>query len=229
MGAASRHWDKPTVPADQLQLLGSEWKSFEIGLTKCTTVKKLPPRFSALTDSVILTITYLQKMVQQNWCDYILNLGMLPSRCQGDIRIELPCWCSEQSFQNLIKTIKKQKKTVNVESKNDPKLTKKDVNDLYVSVDNELVPLSTLIDEISLNQSSAQQIVGSVAQGREYDGSSPRQGQDYNRHSTREDGEFGGLSAKEGHRFGGSSTRAGGVYGGPTSGGAAFRRPPPPA
>ena len=100
VGAARRNWYEPTVPADQLQLLGNDWRSFEIGLIKCDTVKKLPPRFSALSETIILTITYLQHLVDQAWCDYIMNLAMLQSRCEEDIRIKLPCWCSDETFKS---------------------------------------------------------------------------------------------------------------------------------
>ena len=71
VGASFRNWHKPTISADQLLLLGGNWRSFEVGLVKCENMKNLPSRYSAMSQSISLTITYLQQKMGPAWCDYI--------------------------------------------------------------------------------------------------------------------------------------------------------------
>ena len=218
MGAATRHWNKPTISADQVQILGSEWKHFEVGLTQSTDVKKLPPRFSALSETIILTVTYLQKMVGDSWCDFIMTLGMLPAQFQEEFDLDLPCWCSGDSFQTLITSIKKQRKTVNVESKDDPTFPR-EVPDILVSVNNELVELSTLVKKVAITKSGDTN-AGRTARASKCEEPSRNKERDDHGHSDREGGASGGLSGRQGQKLGGG----GSVYGDS----ATFRGPPPP-
>ena len=218
MGAATRHWNKPTISADQVQILGSEWKHFEVGLTQSTDVKKLPPRFSALSETIILTVTYLQKMVGDSWCDFIMTLGMLPAQFQEEFDLDLPCWCSGDSFQTLITSIKKQRKTVNVESKADPRFPR-EVPDILVSVNNELVELSTLVKRVAITKSGDTN-AGRTARASKCEEPSRNQDRDAHWHSNREVGASSVLSGAREQKLGGG----GNVYGDS----ATFRGPPPP-
>ena len=174
IGAGTRHWDKPTISFDQVQTLGAGWKQFEVGLTHTLDVKKLPPKFSALCESVNLTVTYLQKMVDGSWCDFMMSLGMLPAQFQGALDLALPCWCSGDSFQALIASVKKQRKTVSVENKDDPRLPR-EVPNIRVSVKNELVELSTLLKMVLITKSGDAD-EGRTAKANECEEPSPRQG-----------------------------------------------------
>ena len=160
IGVASRCWGQPTVPSDVAKTLGTQWKGFQVSLTQSLKrVNSLPSRFSALSESIELTITYLQREMDDGdgarWCDYVISLGMLPKVLQNEeLDIKLPRWFSQDSFKSIIATIKKSKKTVNIEQEGnkEPKVPKY-LPDLLVEQEGKLVTITSLISKVEISGS----------------------------------------------------------------------------
>ena len=81
IGVGYRSWDDPTLPLDQAMSAGMIYKGFQLDFAHATTSGTMPGRLSALSETVQISITYLQKQLQTDgvtdanrWCNFILSL-----------------------------------------------------------------------------------------------------------------------------------------------------------
>ena len=118
IGIGYRSWDDPTLPLDQAMSAGMNYKGFQLDFAHATSSGTMPGRFSALSETVQISITYLQKQMQEKngqglcWCNFILSLPPKYNCVLNELN--LPNWFSDQCLEGIIQDIKKSRQLVNI-------------------------------------------------------------------------------------------------------------------
>ena len=116
LGFGCRAWDTPSLPWQEAMSTVS-YKNFQLDFAHSTSAGTMPGRFSALSEMVSVSITYLQKQMidgegKEAWCNFILSL---PPKYDSS---KLPDWFSEKYLDAVLKDIKRSRQLVNI-SQND--------------------------------------------------------------------------------------------------------------
>ena len=118
IGVGYRCWDDPTLPLDQAMSTGMQYKGFQLDFAHASSSGTMPGRFSAMSETVQVSITYLQKQMKEEagpalrWCDFIISLPPIYNSVLN--QLHLPNWFSHQCLEGIIQDIKKSRKLVNI-------------------------------------------------------------------------------------------------------------------
>ena len=118
IGIGSRYWKDPTLSFDQAMAAGMTYKGFQVDFAHATSSGTMPGRFSNLSETVQISITYLQQQLPAKdgsglrWCNYILSLPQKYNRYSH--LLGLPNWFSDQCIEGIIQEIKESRKLVNI-------------------------------------------------------------------------------------------------------------------
>ena len=124
IGIAYRSWDAPTLSLDLAMSAGMHYKGFQIDFAQASSPGTMPGRFSALSETVQISITYLQRQMEEenspgsrHWSNWIISL---PPKYDCVLkRVKLPNWLCEHCFEGVIREIKESRQLVNIAQSGD--------------------------------------------------------------------------------------------------------------